>query len=160
MAKPDLIIDGKLNPEIVERALVYARGLFSDPDFIPLSDELRQKICYPNQGYVANKDIGRVAVLVAWQATPDHDWGLNKHGLEQLYGAQGQQKVVGIVLLSANYNEVINVAPVQTVILNLQNIPPRGGPYGPFWWVAKDFRFAPSRGAAGGPHIVDPNEAF
>ena len=146
------------SPDTIHKALAYARGLFDDSDFKPFSHELREKICYPNQGYIAHKEIGKIGVVVAWAATLEHDWGLNKRGMEQLDSAQDQQKIVaGIVLLSANYNEVINVAPVQTVILNLQNIAPRNGPHGPFWWVDKNFRFAPPRG---GSSVVDPNEAF
>jgi hypothetical protein len=147
--------------DIIQKALAYARGLFRDPDFKEFPREQRLEICHPNQLYVARKDIGRMGVLVAWQATPEQDWALNKHGLEYSYGAQGQHKIVaGIVLLSANYNDVINVAPVQTVILNLQNIPPRNGRWGPYWWVNKDFRFAPPRSGPGGPHIAGPDEAF
>ena len=166
LIKPETVTTGNIylpSPEIVEKALAYARGMFRpDRDFKSFPEEQRLAICYPNQLHVARKDIGRVGVLEARQSyPPDGDWGLNKAGLEYLAGAQQQQKIVaGIVLLSANYSDVVNVAPVQTVILNLQNIAPRGGPHGPFWWVSKELRFAPPRGGRSGPHIAGLDEVF
>src|SRR5262245_25521008 len=95
--KPEPATGGNIylpSQDSIQKALGYARGMFRpDPDrpdlnFKEFPRERRQEICHPNQLYVARKDIGRMGVLVAWQASPEHDWALNKHGLEYLYGAQ------------------------------------------------------------------------
>jgi len=144
--KPDLPTTGnRINPsaEIIAKALAYARGVSRDPDFRPFPLKQRAAICYPNQLYLGVKDIGRVGCLVGWHSSEERDFALNKRGLEHLFSAQQQGKIiVGVVALTANWSDVINVAPVQTVIDELQHHSPRNGPYGPYWWVDKDFDFA------------------
>lgn len=151
---------GNRNTEIVEKALTYAREIFRDPGFIPFSRELIEKIgCYPNSMCQANKDIGRIRVLISFRSERG-EWGLNRAGLDYLLAAEQQQKIaVGVVMLTADYRTTTNVAWITPVMDTLRDAPLRQGRHGPYYWVDQSFRPAPPRGSGVG-YITDPDVPF
>jgi hypothetical protein len=163
MNKPDLTTDGKLNSDVVERALGYAHGMFSDPGFELFSPELVAQLgCTPNTLHQADKaDVGRIRVLVSFRSEQG-DWGLNRAGLDYLATAQRDGKItIGIVVLTADYQTATNAAPITTVMDALRDAPLRQGRrygYGPYHWANEDLRPAPPRGA--GHYITDPDAPF
>jgi hypothetical protein len=160
MNKPSFNTPGNKNPstEIVEKALMYARGMFRDPDFREFMPERIEQIgCQPNTLFQADKDISRVRMLVSYQSEIG-DWGLNRAGLDYLLTAQQEGKItVGVVVLTADFTSVTKAGWIVPVFDAFRAAPlRRGRRYGPYYWSDADLRPAPPRGSSG-RYISDPD---
>lgn len=145
------------------KALAYAHGMFRDPDFVEFSPELVKQIgCQPNTLYQADKDIGRVRVLVVYRSEGG-DFALGKIGLDHLLGAQQEGKIaVGVVVLTEDFDTVTKAGWIVSVMGDFRNAPLRRGrrhDYGPFYWSDANLCPAPPRGAPR-PYITDPDTPF
>jgi hypothetical protein len=158
MIKAERLNGDNIKQEIIDKALNYARGMFRDPDFGQFTDERVQQIgCHPNTLHQADKDIGRVRVLVSLQSEGG-DWGLNRAGLDHLLAAQQDGKItIGVVVLASDYTSVTKAGWIVPVMEAFRAAPLRRGRFGPYHWSDAELRPAPSRGSSGRRYINDPD---
>src|SRR5262245_45952830 len=175
IVKPDTGASGNNylpSPEIVEQALAYCREMFRDLNpalttsfrqFTP--ERINQIGCQPNSLFQADKDIGRIRVLVSYRPESEGrvHWGLNRAGVDYVSAAQQAGRITGgVVVLTANFLAVTKADWIVPVMDAFRNAPLRHSPrydYGPFHWSDANIRPAPSRGPASG-YIDDPDTPF
>jgi hypothetical protein len=94
---------------------------------------------HPNQLWHNNNT--NAGALVVTKSSKYEEYAVSKAGIDYMLAADRAQKVTGyVVLLRWQEGKLTVVAskPIAAVAAALADIPPRDGPFGPYWWVRAD----------------------
>jgi hypothetical protein len=114
---------------------------FGDPNWRPFSQEKLDALhVSPNTLFFNTAT--RAGALVVRKSGRFAEYAVSKAGVDYLNAAKQAQKITeGEVVLSQwdkTKMAVVSQKPVDEVVAELDGIPPRDGPYGPYWWLNAD----------------------
>jgi hypothetical protein len=99
--------------------------------------QLKELRIWPN-GMQHNTSTGE-GVLFVQQSLTWSEYALSAAGLAYLLTALKELRITtGYVVLINREGEEVARKPVSEVAALVENIPPRNGPYGPYWWLNAD----------------------
>jgi hypothetical protein len=83
-----------------------------------------------------------LGALIIFKPQAYDEYPVSQAGVQYVLKAHLAKRVVGYVVLTSRRNwkpEVVAVKEVAAVAAMLEHVPPRDGPYGPYWWLRADF---------------------
>jgi hypothetical protein len=115
---------------------------YTDPDWRAFASERTKALhIWPNQMWHHNGTL--CGALVVMKPRAYDEYAVSKAGLDYLFAAHQVQRITsGHVVLACWRNgklAVVATKPVSDVVAALAEVPPRDGPFGPYWWVCADF---------------------
>jgi hypothetical protein len=107
---------------------------------------------HPNQLWFNSTT--NAGALVVPKSSKYEEYAVSKAGIDYVVAADRAQKITGLVaLIRWQERKLITIAckPIADVATALANIPPRDGPFGPYWWVRADL-------TPDGPNVLDDDD--
>jgi hypothetical protein len=114
---------------------------FTDPHWRPFPQEKLDALgVTPNQLWANSSSTAGALVVKKSASYPEY--ALSKAGLDYLHAAEQAGKITSgyVVLVKWDTGKlvVVQIKPVAEVVAGLAGIPPRDGPFGPYWWLNAD----------------------
>jgi hypothetical protein len=114
---------------------------FTNPNWRPFAPEKLDALgITPNQLWANNRITA--GALVVKKSTQYAEYALGKAGVDYLHAAVQAGKITSGYVVLAKWDAaklvVVQIKPVVEVVAELDGIPPRDGPFGPYWWMNAD----------------------
>ena len=106
---------------------------FSDPDWRPFPSE------NPGANQLWFNASAKAGALIVNKSSQFAEYALSQARLDRLYAAERDGRVTFGYVVLAKWERakrvVVHIRPVAEVVAELDGIPPREGPLGPYWWM-------------------------
>jgi hypothetical protein len=114
----------------------------NDPNWRKFAPERVKALrVWPNQLW--HNTIESLGALVIFKPQAYEEYPMSQAGLEYVLKAHQAGRIVGHVVLACRGQNwktiVVAVKDVTAVAAMVEHVPPRDGPYGPYWWLRADF---------------------
>jgi hypothetical protein len=113
----------------------------NDPNWCQFaSDRTKALGVFPNQLWY--NGVEGLGALVIFKPQAYDEYPVSQAGLNYVLEAHRAKRIAGHVVLACRVNwkpELVAAKDVAAVAAMLQGVPPRDGPYGPYWWLRSDF---------------------
>src|SRR6516164_4436004 len=114
---------------------------FNDPNWRSFATDRTKALgVWPNQLW--HNSAAGLGALVIFKPQAYDEYPVSQAGLKYVLEAHQAKRIEGHVVLACRRNwkpEVVAAKDVATIAAMLQGVPPRDGPYGPYWWLRADF---------------------
>jgi hypothetical protein len=121
----------------------------NDQSWRPFAPERTKALgVFPNQLW--HNAIERLGALVIFKPKAYEEYPMSQAGLEYVCKAHQAGRIVGHVALACRGQDwkiiVVAAKDVTAVAAMVEGVPPRGGKFGPYWWVRPNFTLDSSAG--------------
>jgi hypothetical protein len=113
----------------------------NDPNWrIFATDATKALGIFPNQLW--HHGVENLAALVIFKPQDYEEFPVSQAGLQYVLKAHQEKRAVGYVVLARRQlwkPQLVGAKDVAAVAAILKGVPPRDGPFGPYWWLRADF---------------------